>query len=158
MVAIDKKIRFINNLYQLIDYGLEFLILVGNSIIKTVLMIINLIVKTLLLLKTIISNFFSRFIIIGSKLTEFCSNFFKKIKLRRKSKPKRIKITKVRPYKIIYKSRWTVKLKYFIVGALVTTISLSATSSFLLIKSLPNPRLITNVNYSISSKIYDRNG
>ena len=40
----------------------------------------------------------------------------------------------------------------------MTTISLSATSSFLLIKSLPNPRLITNVNYSISSKIYDRNG
>jgi len=51
-----------------------------------------------------------------------------------------------------------VKFRYFLLGVLTAMIIIFIQRSYDLVQSLPNPRLIGRVNFSVSTQIYDRNG
>lgn len=50
------------------------------------------------------------------------------------------------------------KLRYFIYGFLVAGVLSLAYQSYVIVRSLPSPRSIGKVNYSLSTHLYDRNG
>ncbi len=52
----------------------------------------------------------------------------------------------------------TIKLRYFLLGSIVTLIMVFVYQSYVFVKSLPLPNMIGKVNYSLSTHIYDRNG
>lgn len=84
-------------------------------------------------------------------------NSIKKIKLPKLS----INLPKM-PKKIVKKrfiiSRFIFKLRYFIFGFLTAAIIVFANNSYIFIKSLPSPKNIGKINFSLSTHIYDRNG
>lgn len=69
---------------------------------------------------------------------------------KKKSKAKKVKITPRASIKS--------KLAYFTIGALSALAIVFTYQGYNFILSLPNPRLIGNVNFPVSTQIYDRNG
>lgn len=58
----------------------------------------------------------------------------------------------------LYRHNVTVKLTYFFVGVLAALTIVFIHAGYNFITSLPNPRLIGNINFPVSTQIYDRNG
>ncbi len=52
----------------------------------------------------------------------------------------------------------SLKVRYFLLGSLITIILVLFYQTYLFVKNLPNPTSIGKVNYPLSSHIYDRNG
>ena len=50
------------------------------------------------------------------------------------------------------------KIKYFILGIGITLLVFFVYQSYIFVKTLPTPKLIGTLNYSVSTKILDRNG
>ncbi len=53
---------------------------------------------------------------------------------------------------------YSVKIRYFLYGILTGLIGIALYQSYLFVTSLPNPRLIGSVNFSVSTQIFDRHG
>ncbi len=55
-------------------------------------------------------------------------------------------------------SPFAFKFKYFLIGFLISLLIVFVNNSYNFVKSLPSPKSIGKVNYSLSSHIYDRDG
>lgn len=71
---------------------------------------------------------------------------FKKI-TKTYTKPKRSRLDMIQ-----------MKMQYFISGLIVASLIVLVQTSYVFIQDLPNPKLIGNVNFPVSTEIYDRNG
>ncbi len=73
--------------------------------------------------------------------------------------PKKLpKAKKVQKSSIAVQSSLKTKLGYFLIGVLTALSIVFVYRGYNFILSLPNPRLIGNVNFPVSTQIYDRNG
>lgn len=50
------------------------------------------------------------------------------------------------------------QVKYFAIGALCGLVIIAAFQTYTMVRALPNPRLIGQINYPVSTKIFDRTG
>lgn len=55
-------------------------------------------------------------------------------------------------------AHFSLKLKFFSIGVLLTVLAIGYYQFHLFITNLPDPRLIGQINYPVSTEIYDRNG
>lgn len=67
--------------------------------------------------------------------------------------PQLPQISKMFPLKYI-----TMRVRYFFLGCLMTTLILLLVQSYFFVQTLPSPSNIGKVNYPLSTHIYDRNG
>lgn len=128
-----------NIFFKLLFFAINSIIFIGEISEKVVSFPPKLLFK-------LIKSCFRLFYLVIKKVSKFKINF-PRIK---KPIPIKVKIPRLR---II-----AVKLRYFILGSLITLLALFIYQSYLLVKSLPSPTNIGKINYALSTHIYDRNG
>jgi len=96
------------------------------------------------------------------KIYLFLYSYASKIKLKPIKLPTvilpKVKLPVINPPKLkISFAFFTERIKYFLLGCLVTLIIVSIFQSYFFVKELPSPYNIGKVNYPLSTHIYDRN-
>ncbi len=126
----------IRAVFRIFFYFVVFLIFVGDIVVSIISPIVHLLTSILQTIKAIVF---------------FPLRFIRAINIPKKK-------TKVKKTTIHHHSTLKGKLGYFFIGALTALAIVFTYQSYNFILSLPNPRLIGNVNFPVSTQIYDRNG
>lgn len=63
-----------------------------------------------------------------------------------------------KPEQKAYRNTVVMHIKFFLFGALTAFLLILGQQGYVFISNLPNPKLIGNVNFPVSTQIYDRNG
>ncbi len=71
---------------------------------------------------------------------------------------KKLRVERDKKIKVVKQTAFTPKIRYFVVGFLTAAIILSVQQAYFFVKSLPSPKSIGKVNYSLTTHILDRNG
>ncbi|OGK59145.1 hypothetical protein A3G65_01000 [Candidatus Roizmanbacteria bacterium RIFCSPLOWO2_12_FULL_37_7b] len=132
---------------DILFFAVSFLIFVGDALIFTLKFIVHLFIYSL---KGTFYGFNSVSLKIKSAIKALNIPHLENIEVKHKLKEKTI----------FTFSRFSnkTKLKYFLLGLLFAISVVFIERSYTFIKSLPNPKLIGNINYPVSTQIYDRNG
>lgn len=144
-------------IYRLVFYTAVILIFVGDSILFGVQALIRAISMVFLSILTgvnwVVRIFTTSYAKSGDAIKSFFSGFFERIR------PQRVNITVKKP---VQKSSLFVHVlahaKYFFLGILTAVAFILLQQGYSFITSLPNPKLIGNINFPVSTQIYDRNG
>ncbi|KKQ02200.1 MAG: Penicillin-binding protein, 1A family [Candidatus Roizmanbacteria bacterium GW2011_GWA2_36_23] len=92
------------------------------------------------------------------------NKFFTKLRQPKTDRLPQVKIQKpqyIIKEKIVYQKRTdslTLKLKFLIIGSIVTMVAVFVYQTYIFAKGLPVPSSIGKINYALSSHLFDRNG
>lgn len=102
----------------------------------------------------------SIFVFLMRTISAFWSTVAKRSILVRKRSAKLFKkVPKIQISRLVPSLRFlSIKLRYFLLGSLITLTIVLLYQSYLFVKNLPNPMSIGKVNYPLSTHIYDREG
>ncbi len=140
---------------------IKALILIGDL----VLLIVKLVVKTIssffIRIKFYINRFGLSLSLLAKRLSSFIANIASlksKLSFRKLGEEKIKKRRKIKPTKI-FPLPFSVKIKYFLIGAAFSFVFIFLPFLFLIfIQDLPSPKILSLREEPQSTKIYDRNG
>src|SRR3989344_1451230 len=125
------------NIYKILLFLINFFIFVGDTTINFLLFVFKLLLGA--------------FNLIRNKLKKFRVPKFKQRKTKKLKLPKLKIKAKIFP-------KISNRIRYLVLGSVLTLLVIFFQQSYLFVKSLPSPASIGRVNYPLSTHIFDRNG